>query len=415
MSISLYDSRPFFEKALQYGVQHGIIPAAKLEAIETEAPKGMVQIARYFGSEYLRPEIEQAKLRIVNLVSLCLEHSTGGNVQLAAESLRDNSFLSHSKAGSTLLKDLITLPQNSHFGMNERTEFTDEQSPLLSKWTLRPTTSLFPEFQAELGKRQKVAAIVDAAIHLAEQLGFDEEQLEEAGMDAEAVIRTALLTLAVKNRKLPDWAGFERLITLLRKKPAAEIKKSIVLPKNLPDAFTEVVELVRKSVIADLPKLLDPELPARKLFNQTPAFMGRYFWVEDALSEVDTYEREVDDKHAARIEQSSKTWQKATQGHSDDSSLLTLFLTIAAGSKPISLLTEKSATTLIKKIRKSGLNAELPVAYIREHAPVAYQNDFCEMWQEFITDAQNTLKSDFDYNLHDALALLRLQCNVEAK
>jgi hypothetical protein len=418
MSISLYDSRPFFEKALQYGVQHGIIPAAKLEAIETEAPKGMVQIARYFGSEYLRPEIEQAKNRIVNLVSLYLEHSTGGNVQLAAESLRDNSFLSHSKAGSTLLKDLITLPQNSHFGMNERTEnhgkFLDEHIPLLAKWTLRT----LPEFQAELEKRQKVAAIVDAAIWLAEQLGFDEEQLEEAGMDAEAVIRTALLTLAAKNRKLPDWAGFERLVGLLRKKPTADVKKSLsasVLPKNLPDAFTEVVEQVRKSVVADLPKLLDPELPARKLFNQTPAFIGRYFWVEDALSEVDTYEREVDDKHAARIEHSSKTWQKATQGHSDDSSLLTLFLTIAAGSKPISLLTEKSATALIKKIRKSGLNADLPLAYIREHAPVAYQNDFCEMWQEFITDAQGTLKSDFDYNLHDAMALLRLQCNVEAK
>ena len=414
MSISLYDSRPFFEKALQYGVQHGIIPPAKLEAIESEAPKGMVQIARYFGSEYLRPEIEQAKLRIVNLVSLYLEHSTGGNVQLAAESLRDNSFLSHSKAGSTLLKDLITLPQNSHFGMNERTEFTDDHIPLLAKWTLRT----LPEFQAELGKRQKVAAIVDAAIHLAEQLGFDEEQLEEAGMDAEAVIRTALLTLAAKNRKLPDWAGFERLVGLLRKKPAADVKKSLaasVLPKNLPAEFVEVIDAVRKSVIADLPKLLDPDLLARKLFNQTPAFIGRYFWVEDALSEVDTYEREVDDKHAARIEQSSKTWQKATQGHSDDSSLLTLFLTIAAGATPKSLLTEKSATALIKKIRKSGINAELPVAYIREHAPVAYQNDFCEMWQEFIADAQSTLKSDFDYNLHDAMALLRLQCNVEHK
>jgi hypothetical protein len=309
------------------------------------------------------------------------------------------------------LKDLITLPQNSHFGMNERTEFTDEHIPLLAKWTLRT----LPEFQAELAKRQKVAAIVDAAIWLAELLGFDEEQLEEAGMDAEAVIRTALLTLAAKNRKLPDWAGLERLVGLLRKKPVAEVKKALVLPKNLPDAFIEVVEQVRKSVVSDLPKLLDPELPVRKLFNQTPAFMGRYFWVEDTLSEVDTYEREVDDKHAARIAQSSKTWQKATQGHSDDSSLLTLFLTIAAGSKPASLLTEKSATALIKKIRKSGLDVALPIAYIREHAPVAYQNDFCEMWQEFIADAQNTLKSDFDYQLHDALALLRLQCNVEAK
>lgn len=417
MSISLYDSRPFFEKALHYGVQQGIISPAKLDAIKLEAPKGMVQIARYFGSEYLRPELEQAKHRIVNLVSLYLAHSTGGNVQLAAESLRDNTFLSHSKAGSTLLKDLIAMPQNSHFGMNERAEFTDEQIPVLAKWTLRT----LPEFQAELAKRQKVAAVINAAIALAQHLGLDEEQLIEAGTDAEAVIRTALLTLAVKNRKLPDWGGFERLIALLRQKPAADVKKALgssaLAPHfaDLPDDYIEVINTIRKSVIADLPKLLDPALPTRKLFNQTPAFIGRYFWVEDPLSEVDTYEREVEHKHAARIEQSSKTWQKATQGHSDDGTLLTLFLCIAAGSKPTSLLTEKSATALIKKIRKSGIDADLPIAYIREHAPAAYQNEFSKLWQEFLADAQATLKSDFDYNLHDAMALLRLQCNVAQK
>ena len=55
--VSLFDARPFFEKALAYGIQHGIIAPAKLEAINAEAPKGMVQIARYFGSEFLRPEL----------------------------------------------------------------------------------------------------------------------------------------------------------------------------------------------------------------------------------------------------------------------------------------------------------------------------------------------------------------------
>ncbi|MEO6291860.1 MAG: hypothetical protein ABIO88_04485, partial [Burkholderiaceae bacterium] len=63
MTLSVYDSRPFFEKALQFGVQNGIIDPAKLDAICADAPKGMVQIARYFGSEYLRPELEQAKNR----------------------------------------------------------------------------------------------------------------------------------------------------------------------------------------------------------------------------------------------------------------------------------------------------------------------------------------------------------------
>ena len=64
-SVSVYDARPFFEKALHYGVQHGVIDPQKLALICAEAPKGMVQIARYFGSEFLRPEIEKARERMV--------------------------------------------------------------------------------------------------------------------------------------------------------------------------------------------------------------------------------------------------------------------------------------------------------------------------------------------------------------
>ncbi|HOE42715.1 MAG TPA: hypothetical protein PLB25_13950, partial [Rhodoferax sp.] len=122
-ALSHFDARPFFEKALQYGVQHGIIGQAKLDAMAQEAPKGMVQIARYFGSEYLRPELETARERIVNMVSLSLEDSSGGDLREAACLLRDHSFLSRSKAGSDLLKALIVMPQNTHFGMNERGEF----------------------------------------------------------------------------------------------------------------------------------------------------------------------------------------------------------------------------------------------------------------------------------------------------
>ena len=56
-SVSIYDARPFFEKALHYGVQHGIVNEQKLELICAEAPKGMVQIARYFGSEIGRAHV----------------------------------------------------------------------------------------------------------------------------------------------------------------------------------------------------------------------------------------------------------------------------------------------------------------------------------------------------------------------
>lgn len=397
-SVSLFDGRPFFEKALAYGVQHGIIDQAKIEAICQDAPKGMVQIARYFGTEFLRPELEKAKDRIVNLVSLYLEHSSGGDLRRAAESLRDNSFLSRSKGGSDMLKALIAMPQNSHFGMNEGTGFTDDHIPLLAKWSLRT----LPEYQAELALRQQATLLVDAATWMAETLGLNAEELEEAGKDAEAVIRTALLARLARRTEMPDWVAFEKLILALRKKyPAADNAPAITLPKDLPARFLPVVERVQQSVLADWPKILDTKQTARKLFDQTPAFMGRYFWLEDAVSEVDHFDRSA-----------SAAWNKATGGHSDDGSLLTLFLCVAAGSPPKTVLTEKSAATLVRKIRKSGLKPDLASQYIADHAPQHYQSDYTQLWEAFVEDAESTLVSDRDYALNDALSLLRRECNI---
>ena len=414
-SVSLFDARPFFEKALAYGVQHGLINQDKLDAICTDAPKGMVQIARYFGNEFLRPDLEKARDRLVNLVSLQLEHATGGDVHQAAVLLRDNSFLSRSKGGSDLLKALIAMPQNSHFGMNERAGFSDDQIPVLAKWTLKS----LPDYQQELAKRSQVAQVTDAAVWLAEQLGLDEAALEDAGKDGEAVIRTALLMLALKRTDMPDWVGFEKLITALRKKhkagqseptdkPApkgqpelAALALKLLVPPGMPPAFQAVVNKLWRSILADGPKILDTSLPVRQLFDQTPAFMGRYFWLEDSLAEVDHFEREI-----------SGVWQKFTGGHSDEGSLLTLFLCVAAGSPPKTLLTEKAAATLIRKIRKSGLQSDLAEAFIQTHAPQPLQEGYAALWQDFMEESQRTLQSDMDYALNDALAVLRRECNV---
>ena len=396
--VSLFDARPFFEKVLVYGMQNGILDQAKLDAIASDAPKGMVQIARYFGTEFLRPELEKAKDRMVNLVSLYLETTSGGDLQLAAEALRDHSFLSRSKGGSDMLKALIAMPQNSHFGMNEHRGFTDDDIPLLAKWTLRS----LPEYQVELALRRQVAQVVDAAIWLADLLGLDADVLEEAGKDAEAVIRTALLTLASKRTDMPDWVAFEKMVGALRKKYAADASTLVIaMPKNLPLQLKTVVDSVRQSVQTDLSKILDTKLAVRKLFDQTPAFMGRYFWLEDGLSEVDHFDRSA-----------SAAWTKATGGHSDDSSLLTLFLCVAAGSPPKTVLTEKSASALIRKIRKSALQPELANAFILKNAPDQHQDDYAHLWNAFVDEALPTLRSDLDYALKDAMALLRRECNI---
>ncbi|CAM8626427.1 hypothetical protein MCEMSHM24_02676 [Comamonadaceae bacterium] len=397
-SVSLFDSRPFFEKALTHGIEHGLIGQDKLDAIRADAPKGMVQIARYFGTEYLRPELELARDRIVNLVSLHLAHSTEGDLHRAAELLRDHSFLSRSKAGSDMLKALITMPQTTHFGMNERSGFRDEHIPLLAKWSLKTLT----EYQMELASRSRATAVVDAAIWMAGQMGMDVEELEEAGKDAEAVIRTALLARACKRSSLPDWVTFEKMILALRKRYLAKPGKlPLTVPADLPSEWTERVESIRDSVWADSIKWLESDLSVRKLFDQTPAFMGRYFWLEDAILEVDQFDKNV-----------SKAWAKATGGNDDESSLLTLFLCMAAGSPAKTVLTEKAASTLVKKIRKSGLQPTLPLQFIEANAPAEHLEDYASLWNNFIEESSATLASDHDYTFNDAVALLRRECNI---
>ena len=396
-AVSLFDARPFFEKALLHGVQLGILNPARLDAIGREAPKGMVQIARYFGTEYLRPELEKARERMVNMVSLYLEHSCEGDVRRAAESLRDHSLLSRSKGGSDLLKALIAMPQSSHFGLHGARSFSDEHIPLLAKWTLRS----YADYQAEFKLRNQIAHTVDAAIWFADALGVDESELEEAGKDAESVIRTGLLLLATRRKSMPDWVDFEKLILALRKKYPPDVPPALTVPKALPVQFHAEVARVLKTIESDWPKILDSSTTPRKLFDQTPAFLGRYFWLEDGLSEVDHYERLV-----------SATWDKATGGHSDDSSLLTLFLCIATASPAKTLLTEKAAKTLLTKVRKTGLQSALADDFIRTHAPHDLQEDYLHLWQSFVEDASPTLRSDLEYAQRDALALLRRECNI---
>lgn len=393
--VSLFDARPFFEKALIHGVQHGLIDPAKLAAMAEEAPKGMVQIARYFGSEYLRPELEKARDRLVNLVSLHLQDASGGDLRAAATLLRDHSLLSRSKAGSDLLKALIVMPQNTHFGMNERGGFSDRHIPQLARWSL----ASYADYQAEFLARQHAVQVVEAALWLADQLGLSADDLQDAEPDAEAVIRTALLLNLTRRKELPDWVTFDKMIAGLRKQQIDATQ--LTLPKHLPEAYRAVVEAVRQSVLADWPRLLDARLPARKLFDQNPAFMGRYFWLEDALSEVSQHDRNR-----------SSAWDKLTQGHSDDGTILTLCLCVAAGSPAKTLLTDKSAATLVRKIRKHGWQPALATQYLQAHAPEQHQDDFIGLWQEFVHEAQATLLSDRDTKLQDALALLRRECNV---
>src|SRR3989344_3672845 len=325
-TLQLHDARPFFEKALAYGVQHGVIGADKLAAINADAPKGMVQIARYFGSEFLRPELEKARDRMVNLISLYLIDTTEGDLH--------------------------------------------------------------------------------------------QDELEAAGADAEAVIRTGLLMLALAPRSMdlgewPNTVAFEKMLMAQRKKKLAP-PSQLRLPPGLPAELREVMLAHCASVLADLPRLLDSATLVRTLLRPTGAFRARYFLLDDPLAEVDNFHRSLDALEEGEEPPlpASKTWTKTTQGNDDEHSLLTLFLCLAAGVPKKTLLTEKTAASLVRKLRKSGLQPALATEFIRTHAPGVHQQDYIALWTSVVQDAEKTLLSDMDYQMHDALALLRRECNV---
>ena len=411
-ALQLHDARPFFEKALVYGVQHGIINAERLAAIAADAPKGMVQIARYFGSEFLRPELEKARDRMVNLISLYLLDSTDGDLHKAATSLRDHSFLSRSKGGSDMLKRLIALPESSNFGM---AGYADAETPLLAVWSLRSHA----DYRVELARRSQIAQAMDAAQWLAEQYDLDTDELEAAGADAESVIRTGLLmqALAPKAMALGEWphaVSLEKMVVALRKKKHAA-PAQLRLPPGLPADLQGPVQAQCATVLAELPRLLEATTPLRPLLRPTSSFRARYFLLDDPLAEVDDYHRSLDDLEPQDEppQPASKTWVKTVQGDDDEHSLLTLFLCLAAGAPKKTLLTEKTAASLVRKMRKSGLQPELVLDFIRSHAPGVHQQDYIALWNGFLQDAQGTLLSDMDYQLHDALALLRRECHVQ--
>jgi len=397
-TVALFDQRPFFEKALSFGVQSEIIDLPKLDAIAEDAPKGIVQIARYFANENLLPELELARQRMVNLVSLHLEEASAGDLWAAAELLRDCSFLSLSKAGADMLKSLIAMPIDTHFGMNADVD-ERQLKKTLAEWSLKSHS----EYRTELSVREPALRVIDAASWFAQQVNMSVEQLRNCERHAEAVIRTSLITLGEKANVLPDRVSLEKIILSWRRKTQAVVAKRIVHPDGMPEDYREVVETIRQSVLTDLAQLMDKGKPVKALFRSL-RFKERYFWVEDLQSEMLHHESEK-----------SASWRKITYGSEDDErALLTMFLSIAAGRRTAQpLLTEKTAATLIRKIRKTSFQPDAVVAYIRQHAPHKFHDSYLMLWNDFAEEMKSTVLNDHDYKLSDAMALLRRECNVK--
>lgn len=399
--VALFDQRPFFESALRYGVKHAIINRAKIVSIETEAPKGMVQIAEVFGSKYLRPEIEAARKRIVNLVSLYLAQTSQGDLEIAAKLIRDNTFLTLSRGGSGLLKAMFAMPEYALLGHEEKGRVED----FLEFWSLKENPV---DYLNALEQRKLNALEIEAGFWFGSQLGLSHTLLHEDDVEAASVVRTAMLLQisGTKEISMLNQIAFATLLASLRGKTAAAKapKRGQTISKfigaEVPEQFKSIAaRMAQEIVLQDMPKIQDPSLSLDRLVYE---LRDRYYIRDHEIDDTSDYDALV-----------SKEWTRLTKGKTDIDSLLTLFLCISVQIPPKTSIAEKTAKSLVKKIRDEGFHPELAVEWIRNSAPHEKQEGLLEDWHDFIEEANNYLLDDWDSSYSGALRFLAENCHIE--
>lgn len=403
-ALATFDNRPFFDKALHYGVTQKIISPERLQIIEEDFAKGIVQIANYFGTSHLRPELELALHRMVNLISLYLEDMSGGELQMAATSLRDKTFLSHSKAGSDMLKRLHALPDSTL--MVGGPASPEGQRAYLDEKSACKTISL-AEYRSELALRQENQSTIDFSFWLAKKMGVARDAID----DIESLTRSVMLVLFVDKAelKLPTRTDFVRLI-----KAAKSAKTQLDenrLSAFLKEAPTEFQQLARQAMARfiehDLPQIRHPGNTADKLAHEACV---QFFFSESADGDVREYERLV-----------AKEWHRVTRGETDDPAVLaTVFFFVATGLPPKATMLQKEAKELIRLFRTSGFNSQAVIDFIEQHAPESIREDLQKAWKDDFKSEAEVQLADTDPNWPDAymeraLEYLRKTCRAAWK
>ncbi|MCM8612865.1 hypothetical protein [Accumulibacter sp.] len=391
--LTLFDQRPFFERALQHGVRSGLIDRDGLDSIVNDGAKGLLQIADFFGTRYLRPNIEEARTRIVNLVSLFLEEGSGGDLDLAARSLRDNSFLSHSRGGSEMLKKLWAMPEDTSYGILAK----QPQKDFLADWSLRS----LPDYRQALAQRQVHQLSITAALWLAERLGLPATELSTVA--AESVVRSAVLVHlnGAGPLAIPNASGLLQILEAIRRRGVPRKGRKLLagLLQELPEGCLPVARHeLHRIESEDLPRIADHSRPIAQLLRELePLYHLRDFGPEDA----------------GRFDAAAcADWQRITAGRTDDSSLLTIFVCLAADLPPQPVLNKVAARALIRKARREGFKRLPVLGLIRALAPYEMQDDLEALWKEFFPEAEAVLLDAADTQFADALDFLRDNCNL---
>lgn len=388
-AVATLDQRPFFEKAIKFGQEQGVLLPADIQAIVAGAPKGIVQIANFFGTAHLRDNLEIARVRMVNLVSLYLEQASDNNLLAAARLLKEKSVLSLSKGGSDLLKMLHAMAEVAILG--DEAHHNDSQKNYLNEKTFAQPMTL-KSYMAEKASREQIQLQLATASFLAGKLGIKSRELN--GVHADSLIKSALLIIFVKDAKLeiPGKAGFARLIKAAQAKTASlEVKR---LDNLLASASFDIQARIRQEMEAfistDLPKIRAASSRIDMLLD--PDGEQGFYINEDALEEIGEFDK-----------MTAKEWYRVTKGEADDPSVLaTLFLFIATGLPPKATALLKEAKEVIRIFRSSGFDSNAVMAYIEKHAPYSSQEELKRLWLEDLQPDAETHLADKDPRYPDS-------------
>ncbi|MHB1061279.1 MAG: hypothetical protein ACYC0G_05225 [Thiobacillus sp.] len=342
---------------------------------------------------------------MVNLVSLYLEDMSEGDLQIAAASLRDKTLLSHSKAGSDMLKRLHAMPDSTL--VDRGPVSAERQRAYLDDKTASDTIPL-AEYRSELALRQTMRNTIDFAFWLAKTMGIARDDID----DAEPLIRSAMLVIFVDQAelKLPTRTAFVRLFKSA-KNPKAKLNQDR-LKAFLREAPTEFQQLaggaMDRFIERDLPQIRAASSTADKLLYSDAG--ENYFISESVDDDVREYDRLV-----------AKEWDRVTRGEADDPAVVaTVFFFVATGLPPKASMLLREAKDVIGVFRSGGFDPQAVIKFVDDHAPEAIREELQKFWTAELKPEAEEQLSDLDPNWPDthmerALEYLRKTCRVTWK
>jgi hypothetical protein len=408
-SVAAYDNAPFFEKALKYAVDNNIIDQARLAEIINDAATGSLQIAEYFDeSTHLRKNLEVSMKRMVSLVSLHLEDTTDGELDKAAQLLKDKPFRALSRGGSQMLKALYNMPEDEHFGSAR----LDSEREFLKKCLSKELS--VAKYRQSFKDCERYKSHLNLATLLVKKLGATTSELDEMHASTQHVIRTSLLSLAygakkaITNKiKFPDENTLFEIFTSIRKEWAllGDVTCSSKFMDDVPAEFQAYTKATLQSIQnEDIPKIVNQSVGLESVLNDLKH--SQYFYLHNQLNEVSRFDKAL-----------SADWFALTggidaSGNDEDSLLLTLFLCVAAAVDRKTTLKVFEAKKAVLNIRENGL-LQNEVLNLIKTAPHDDIEQLMSLWDDFIDEALPYLLDSSDENLHEVIMYLSERCNIQ--